>query len=148
MIPKEMIEAGARALCRLEGFDPDGPASHFDDGRELLWEGWKIEADAVLTAALPAQWMEMDSALEKDGTEALLYVPGVGAVRGVWLADTFVGEVGRWYACKRICKPTHWQDLLPPPAMKEHKSDCAVNNGPALPVGECDCGAERKEGEA
>jgi hypothetical protein len=22
----------------------------------------------------------------------------------------------------------------------DHWSDCAVNNGPALPVGECDCG--------
>lgn len=24
--------------------------------------------------------------------------------------------------------------------MTEHYSDCAVHNGPALPVGECDCG--------
>ena len=24
--------------------------------------------------------------------------------------------------------------------MRIHWSDCAVNNGPALPVGECDCG--------
>lgn len=23
-----------------------------------------------------------------------------------------------------------------------HRSDCAINNGPALPVGECDCGGE------
>lgn len=25
--------------------------------------------------------------------------------------------------------------------MYEHKSDCALHNGPALPVGPCDCGA-------
>lgn len=24
--------------------------------------------------------------------------------------------------------------------MRTHWSDCAVNNGPALPIGECDCG--------
>jgi hypothetical protein len=28
-----------------------------------------------------------------------------------------------------------------PPAPGEHWSDCAVNNGPALPIGPCDCGA-------
>jgi hypothetical protein len=28
-----------------------------------------------------------------------------------------------------------------PPAPGEHWSDCAVHNGPALPVGPCDCGA-------
>ena len=29
---------------------------------------------------------------------------------------------------------------LPPPPQQSHWSDCAVNNAPALPVGECNCG--------
>jgi hypothetical protein len=29
-----------------------------------------------------------------------------------------------------------------PPVPGEHWSDCAVHNGPALPVGPCDCGAD------
>ena len=51
MATKAEIEAAARALCKIEGHDPDGPVSHFDDGREKLWEGWKAEAEAALTAA-------------------------------------------------------------------------------------------------
>lgn len=31
--------------------------------------------------------------------------------------------------------------------MVMHLSDCAVNNGPALPVGTCDCGAVAKSKE-
>lgn len=30
---------------------------------------------------------------------------------------------------------------------KGHKSDCALHNGPALPVGPCDCGATQAEFE-
>lgn len=29
--------------------------------------------------------------------------------------------------------------------MVQHMSDCALHNGPALPVGPCDCGAEERE---
>jgi len=29
----------------------------------------------------------------------------------------------------------------PPPSKKQHASDCAVNNEPALRAGPCDCGA-------
>lgn len=30
----------------------------------------------------------------------------------------------------------HWNKVV------QHASDCALHNGPALPVGPCDCGAE------
>ena len=32
-----------------------------------------------------------------------------------------------------------------PPAPGEHWSDCAVHNGPALPPGPCNCGADMTE---
>ena len=62
----EMIEAAARALCTLEGHEPDYPASHFDsDDRELIWDGWKAYAEAALTAALSAAWMGIESVVEE-----------------------------------------------------------------------------------
>jgi len=32
--------------------------------------------------------------------------------------------------------------------MVQHMSDCALHNGPALPVGPCDCQAEEREAAA
>ena len=34
-----------------------------------------------------------------------------------------------------------------PPPQQDHWSDCAVNNAPALPVGECNCGGFTQQAE-
>ena len=54
-------------------------------------------------------------------------------------------SVNRWKSAWAIVGnvPEHEASLwvpLPPPPQQSHWSDCAVNNAPALPVGECNCG--------
>ena len=41
----------------------------------------------------------------------------------------------------RIMSPHFYATVVHSPGL--HRSDCAVNNGPALPVGPCDCGASK-----
>ena len=116
----EMIEAAARALCALEGHDPDYPASHFDDGRELIWEGWKADAEAALTAALSAAWQPIESVPLNEEAVLICTVDGiVGEARhfdpGGWY---WAGFDPTDYHDGAVVEPTHYQTLPSPPESK------------------------------
>lgn len=48
MTDPKLIEAVARAICGLNGHDPDWPASHFS--QEKLWQKHADDAQTVITA--------------------------------------------------------------------------------------------------
>ena len=47
---------------------------------------------------------------------------------------------------RRRLMPRSTETTVPSRPRGEHASDCAVHNGPALPVGECDCPAKDEIG--
>lgn len=55
------------------------------------------------------------------------------------LPGAAIGDDGQWVAATAKRLADFVLDNEPRPAV--HLSDCAVHNGPALPVGPCDCGA-------
>lgn len=49
-ITPAMLEAAARKLCEIDGFDPNEQASHFVEG--LLWNEYTESAREIVAAAL------------------------------------------------------------------------------------------------
>lgn len=43
---------------------------------------------------------------------------------------------------RRRLMPRRTEATIPIRTHGEHESDCAVNNGPSMPAGECDCPAK------
>lgn len=60
-----------------------------------------------------------------------------GGVRVVW-GPRHPHETRFFYSVNS----TAWMHWTQPATVAQHASSCAVNNGPALPSGPCDCGAE------
>jgi len=86
-IPRQAVEAAARALCNYDGVDPDRPcviAQPYEDWYDTryrahdgpAWKAWEYEAEASLAAALPhlasAQPHPSDS---EAATKAIINVP-------------------------------------------------------------------------
>ena len=54
MIPDEVVEAAARALCKEAGHDPDEITGYDGMSGFRAWERYKVRARAAITAALSA----------------------------------------------------------------------------------------------
>nr|WP_025826197.1 hypothetical protein [Acetobacter persici] len=55
------IEAAARALCGINGNDPDGNDSYVQSGMGANWRAYEDEARAALAAADVAAWRPIET---------------------------------------------------------------------------------------
>lgn len=82
-ITEAMVEAAARKLCRLGGYDPDGK----DYGHKVkTWEAFAKTAEACLAAALSTEPGEAEVLVPREPTEEMLIsgcaIPGVSLETG------------------------------------------------------------------
>lgn len=135
----EMIEAAAKAIAQetyrrgmalIQGH-PDAP------------DRFRALAKTALTAALSAAWRPIETA-PKDETFFLAWADDGHMNVVCFEQPTDENPNHCWWSTEgmRFHRDlfTRFQHLPPPPII--HKSDCAMNNAPALEPGLCNCGAE------
>ena len=124
--------------CLGEAYDSYAMPAHIFYEREAAIAAWNTRSPP--TGALDPVWRPIETA-PKDGTVVDLW-SCCRLTDCRWESSPYAGDISWGWTNQslgRITSATHWMPLPAPPVI--HASDCALHNAPALPVGQCDCGA-------
>lgn len=105
----------------------------------LRADGMHKSSEAAVSASFNLPSMFDDDQSAYWGIEVYSYVVGPSRNHS-WFGKTLTEALAKAEeAVSAWCMPYEMERM---DRLMSHASDCAVNNAPAMPIGECDCGAE------